>query len=244
MPKLWALGTTPAHKTACTLLEQAGFQIEQRCAPDIQAVFLDVPSFRTPLTTPEALLRQLPPGCAVIGGGLDGLEAEGPKMDLLRDPEYTVRNADITARCAIRLATGRLERTLSGLPVLILGWGRIGKCLARLLRCLDAEVWVYARQARDRAMLTALGYPVLTVPPEEADLSPFRLILNTAPAPLLSEAKTALCQNALLLDLASQPGMAGDRVISARGLPGLLAPESAGQLMAETILRLWKEEAL
>ena len=44
--------------------------------------------------------------------------------------------------------------------------------------------------------------------------------------------------NAIKIDLASVPGMNGDDVIIARGLPGKEAPESSGKLIADTILRL------
>lgn len=240
MPKLWALGSTPAHKIACLRLKTAGFALVDRPENDIQGVFLDVPSFRTPLITPDQLLPQLPEGAVLIGGNLGNWESH-PTLDLLTDAEYTAKNADITARCALRLGAGRLGCVFSGMPVLILGWGRIGKCLARLLRALDAEVWVYARKEADRAMLRALGYRALPIPPEEANLNRFRLIYNTAPAPMLSSEKTAALGSCVLMDLASSPGMDGPRIISARGLPGLLAPESSGALIADTLTRLWKE---
>ena len=47
--------------------------------------------------------------------------------------------------------------------------------------------------------------------------------------------------NALKIDLASCPGMLGDDVIIARGLPGKYVPESSGRLIARRLLALWKE---
>lgn len=243
MPKFWASGTTPSHKAACKLLKAEGFQLANAPSGDMQGVFLDVPSFRGSGITPRTLSELLPKGCTVIGGGLSALEGQGyPLMDLLEDPEFTAQNADITARCAIRLAIDQLDVTLRGLPVLILGWGRIGKLLGRYLRALDAQVYVYARKEADRAMLRALGYGTIETTPEDARLDMFRVIFNTAPAPLLSASKTAGLPECLLLDLASVPGLSGSRVIPARGLPGLLAPESAGELVGRTVIRLWKEK--
>ena len=241
MPKLWAKGCSEAHQYACEQLSTAGFSILQAPDKTIDGVLLDVPSFRgTDLA--DIAWEELPENAIVIGGNLaKHVPDRFRSIDLLRDPEFTAQNADITARCALRLAAGHLKQTYRRLPVLILGWGRIGKCLARLLRALDAEVWVYARKEADRAMLRALGYRALPLPPEEADLSRFRLIYNTAPAPMLSSEKTAALGSCVLMDLASSPGMDGPRVISARGLPGLLAPESSGALIADTLTRLWKE---
>ena len=47
--------------------------------------------------------------------------------------------------------------------------------------------------------------------------------------------------NALKIDLASKPGIGGSDVIWARGLPGKDAPESSGELIAKTIIRLMEE---
>jgi hypothetical protein len=46
----------------------------------------------------------------------------------------------------------------------------------------------------------------------------------------------------LLMDLASVQGIVGDRVIWARGLPNLDAPEESGLLMAKTALRFALEK--
>ena len=44
------------------------------------------------------------------------------------------------------------------------------------------------------------------------------------------------------LELASSPGMEGSDIIQARGLPGKMAPESSGKLIARTVLRLGVKE--
>ena len=90
-------------------------------------------------------------------------------------------------------------------------------------------------------MLKGLGYDVIAEADLASALSGFSLVFNTAPSLLLSREMTARCPDCLLIDLASQPGMQGDDVLWARGLPGKMAPESSGKLIAETILRLWKE---
>ena len=243
MPKLWAKGRSAAHQYACEQLSKAGFSILQAPDETIDGVLLDVPSFRG-ADSEDAIWAALPEGATVIGGNLpETVPDQLRSIDLLRDPEFTAQNADITARCALRLAAGHLKQTYRDLPVLILGWGRIGKCLARLLRGLDAEVCVFARKPADRAMLKGLGYGTVTEEELKSALSGFSVAFNTAPSPLLSREMTALCPGCLLIDLASQPGVQGDDVLWARGLPGKMAPESAGKLIAETIQRLWKENA-
>ena len=238
MPLLYCLVSTPAALAACKELEAGGFSLCREPAPGVRGLLLDVP-------TPQAVeipWDLLPEGCRVFGGNLTGVPEGFRAQDLLKDPIYAAQNADITARCALRLAAGKLEETLAGLPVLILGWGRIGKCLGRHLRNLGADVCVFARNPKDRGMLAALGYKALDRAEMLAALPGIRLVFNTAPELVLSETDTQSC-GALLVDLASRRGMEDPRALWARGLPGKLAPLSSGRLMAQTVCRLWKEGA-
>lgn len=242
MPKLWAKGLSAAHTYACDQLARSGFHMIDTPDETTQGVLLDVPSFRTPDVAPETIWAALPDGAAVIGGNLAGKVPERFQvMDLLMDEEYTAKNADITARCALRLGAEQLDRTYRDMPVLILGWGRIGKCLAQLLHGLDAKICVYARKSADRATLKALGYESISEREFAAVLPRFRLIFNTAPAPILSREMAEKCRDCLLIDLASKLGIQSEDVLWARGLPGKLAPESSGKLISETIIRLWEE---
>ena len=237
MPNLYCLVTTPAGRAAVKELEKMGFGFWGEPSPAVSGLLLDVP-------TPQAVeipWEKLPGGCPVFGGNLAGVPERFRSFDLLKDPIYTAQNADITARCAIRLAAGRMEETLAGLPVLVIGWGRIGKCLARHLTGLGAQVQVFARNPKDRGMLAALGYTPLNREEMLEALPQYRLVFNTAPERVLTEAKTEDCTDCLFVDLASLRGIVAPRTIWARGLPGKMAPASSGRLIAETVQRMWKE---
>jgi dipicolinate synthase subunit A len=139
------------------------------------------------------------------------------------------------------IALPQLKTTLSGSPALVIGWGRIGKCLAQLLRAVGCPVTVAVRKGKDLATLRSLGYDAVEVTRIPDILTRFRLIFNTAPEPVLSEQQLSLCGNCVKIDLASSPGLLGEEVIRARGLPGKYAPESSGRLIAETLLHYIKE---
>ena len=184
----------------------------------------------------SALLKQLPRTVTVVGGGLDRPELKDYEvLDLLKDPWYLARNASITAHCALELALAKLPVTLEKCPVLVIGWGRIGKCMAKLLHGLGACVTVAARKESRRVMIEALGYR--SCPMEDIRTENYRLIINTVPAMVLPTAPGT----ALKMDLASVPGIGGGDVLWARGLPGQLAPESSGALIAQTITQ-WSKE--
>lgn len=192
----------------------------------------------------SSLLKKLSLDVTVLGGHLDRPELAGyRRLDLLQDEAYLWKNAQITAHCAVTVAASLLPVTLEGLPVLILGWGRIGRCLAQLLRSCGAAVTVAARKAQHRAMLEALGYDA----EDTAGLEPagYRVIFNTVPAPILSPAQLGHCHpDCVKIELASTPGIGGEDVIIAAGLPGKYAPESSGKLIARTVLRLCAREEL
>ena len=200
-------------------------------------LLLPVPSFEPDGTIkgggdPEALLKALPKDITIIGGNLDHPAVNNyEKIDLLRDPLYLAKNAQITAHCAIALAASKTQYTLPDTPTLVIGWGRIGKCLTQLLRGLKVPVTVAARKEVDRATLTSLG--IAATDTAHIPAESFGIIFNTAPELVLSHCPG----NALKIDLASKPGITGDDVILAPGLPNRNAPLSSGKLIAETIAR-------
>lgn len=183
------------------------------------------------------ILSKLPKTVTVIGGNLHRPELDAYEIvDLLEDPWYLARNANITAHCALELALAKLPVTLEKCPVLIIGWGRIGKCLAKLLQGLGARVTVAARKESRRVMIDALGYQSCAI--EYIRTENFRLIINTVPAMVLPNTTGT----GLKIDLASTPGMAGRDILQAKGLPALLAPESSGDLIAQVVTQWIKEK--
>ena len=242
---IYCAGSTPAVRYAAELLETRGIPITHTLGEDTGCLLLDVPSFDPAGNLRggrklEELLQQLPDNALIAGGNLNHPLLEGLEtMDLLRDETYLAKNAAITAHCALQIAASALPVTLAEAPTLILGWGRIGKCLAGLLKALGAPVTVTARNPAHRAMLLALGYAAAEA--RELDPAPYRLIINTVPVPQLTLEQLRRAPRAVKLDLASRRGLPGSDAVWARGLPGIHAPESSGALIAETLLRLGEE---
>lgn len=234
----YSAGHSAALAYATELLQKSGISFASE--PDLSVTHLLLDTPHKDWTAVPELLCALPRDVTVTGGALGHPCLSGfQTLDLLTDPVYLAKNASITAHCAIKLALQALPVTLDRCPVLVIGWGRIGKCLARLLRNMGAQVTVAARKASDRAMLSALGYPAAEIGFLADTLPGYRLIFNTVPAIVLPEHILSRCsEDCLKIELASQCGIAGADVIDGRGLPGRLAPETSGTLIAQTILRL------
>ena len=235
-------GDSAALRYAGEFLEDLGAEVAQRPDSRVTHLLLPVPSFEAGRVKGgwklESILAPLPGDITVVGGNLNHPALGRYQcMDLLQDAHYVAENADITAHCAVKLALSKLPVTLKNQPVLVVGWGRIGKCLARLLRNMGADVAVQPRKESDQAILAALGYA-----PRKA-IDGYRVIFNTAPYPVIDDNESSLCRSdCLKIDLASQQGIAGEDVLWARGLPGKDAPETSGRLIAATVFRLLGKE--
>lgn len=242
-------GDSRALTYAVRYLSQQGVDIASAPSPQVTHLLLPVPSFDTngQIKGGGSLvhtLSQLPENVTVMGGNLQGLGLQSRKtVDFLQDPYYLAENAAITADCAIRIAGNNISTVFAGCPILIIGWGRIGKCLADKLKTMGADVSVAARKESDRAMLTALGYRVENLSQLMFSLVRYRAIFNTVPATVLTEGQTQHCRgDCVKIDLASQLGIMGKDVIWARGLPNQDAPEASGILIAKTAIRLAKQK--
>lgn len=241
----YPINRSAVMRAAEECLKTKGYGVVSRSCESVTHLLLPVPSFDETGAVkgggdPDAALKGLSGDVTIVGGNIPKDRFPGYRIiDLLKDPLYLADNAAITAYCAVRLAMMELPVMLRGCKVLIIGWGRIGRCLAALLWALEAEVTIAARKDADRAMAHALGYQSEDPETLGHNLNGFRLIFNTAPAAVLSEEQTTHCRdNCLMIDLASVRGIAGEHIIWARGLPGKDAPESSGKLIAKTVIRL------
>lgn len=235
----YTAGGSYALCCAAEELEKWGVSVADAPSMDVTHLLLSVPC---KMETGElrGLLAQLPKSITVLGGNLDREELVGYRCaDLLKDERYLAENAMITAHCAIRVAAEQMKVTWLNCPVLILGWGRIGKCLGLLLKALGAEVSSAARKESDRAMITALGCEAEDIGQLSYILKRYRVIFNTVPYPVLCNEQITYCRkDCVRIELASRPGMPTEGAVSALGLPGRLVPESSGGLIARTVLRL------
>ncbi len=172
-------------------------------------------------------------------------------QDYFLREELNILNAIPTAEGAIAIAMEELPVTLHGSKCLILGFGRIGKILAKILQGMGAQVTCTARKESDLAWIKANGYHPLRTDKINHELFRFDVIFNTVPALLLSEENLhATKPEVLLIDLASKPGgidfiSAGKlerKAIWALSLPGKVAPLTAGTIIKDTVLHILQEQ--
>jgi dipicolinate synthase subunit A len=143
--------------------------------------------------------------------------------------------------------------TLHGSRALVVGYGRIGEVLSRMLRGLGAEVSVSARRSSDWAWIQAAGHAPLDTGRLSGRISGFDVIFNTVPHPVLTHGHLLELKPAcLLMDLASPPGgidkVAAGRLgltcLHALSLPGIVAPQSAAVILRDTLYAILRERGV
>lgn len=186
----------------------------------------------------------------VMGGRLNGILRD-VAIDYYEREDFAVLNALPTAEGAVKLAIEQTKRTLCGMDVAVIGFGRVGKVLAKTLVSLGAKVTVYARSAEARAWAKVFFCRARRVDSINSHLSEHSCIFNTVPERILGEGELSkISKNALLMELASAPfgvdtqaaKRYGVRLCIAQALPGKITPKSAGQIIYQTLKEITEEE--
>ena len=216
--------------------------------------FVNTPFMDEKLTISE-ICDKLNPLSLIFGGCISkSLSHELEKRNIkhrdymLRD-ELAIRNAVPTAEGAIECAMSRFEGTIAGSKCMVIGFGRIGKILSKLLKLLDAEVTVSARKSSDFAYISALGYKAKNTE-KLKNIKGFDIVFNTVPTMIFDKALLMNTDsNTLIIDLASLPGGVdfetaqkfGTDAVRALSLPGKCAPKTAGEIIKTTVFNIIKE---
>ena len=166
--------------------------------------------------------------------------------------EFILQNALITAEGAIKIAQENSQKIINNSRILVTGYGRVGKILCKLLKNLGAHVAVYTKEEHDILWAKINQYEIINIKENKSNIN-FNLIFNTVPEIILNPNNLNLIKNLdLIIDLASNPGGVDKEFcrknninsIHALGIPGKIFPKSAGELVANTILKLISEENL
>ncbi len=226
--------------------------------PDIRISLSDV-----------ARMMNCNPGLTLLGGCLPRdflrvLDSEGLSsrvVDYYDREELQIRNARITAEGAVMMAMELTDTALLGSRAAVLGYGRIGQFLSRILLSLGVHVTVCARRAESLTHAEGDGCDTLQLAEGSRSLhhicSGYDVIYNTVPVPLIGRSMLEdMDDHTLILDLASAPGgvdpeaarvlleqnrLSGPRLVRAPSLPGKYAPETAGRIIADTVLNQLEE---
>jgi len=168
-------------------------------------------------------------------------------LEIAEMDEVAILNSIPTAEGAIQIAMEELPITIHGACACVLGFGRVGFTLGRTLKALGAEVTVVSREPAELARAYEIGCHRAGFEELSRILPSMEVVFNTVPAMVLTREVLRLANpETLIIDVAAQPGgtdfeaahSVGIKAILAPGLPGKVAPLTAGRILADVLPQL------
>lgn len=173
-------------------------------------------------------------------------------FDYYRD-DFIIPNAYLTAEGAIKAFLENSLKSINRSKCLVMGYGRIGKLLCRILKNFGANVTACARNIKDKALVDISGYRFINTNKiaNDESLPSYDVIFNTIPAAVIDKNVLAkLSPESIIIDLASEPGGVDKtsakkmniKIFHELGIPGKYFPKSAGEITKKTIYQIITEE--
>jgi dipicolinate synthase subunit A len=195
----------------------------------------------------------------VFGGKLpekmrNALTQKGVRcFDYAARDEFGRKNAVPTAHGTLLYVMEQSKRTLCGQRVVVIGYGVCGKAVSRVFHAMGAKVTAAARRYASAAEAQADGYDAVLLRSLPDVLPNADVVINTVPSRVLGEREIdCMRSDVLLADIASFPygvdaayaSAVGKEVHLLPSIPGRYFPETAGIIIAETVLHIMEEEGL
>ncbi len=166
---------------------------------------------------------------------------------LMDRDDVAIYNSVPTAEGVVMLAMQNTDNTIHGSTIAVLGLGRCGISLARLFHGMGAQVKVGVRKSEHLARVYEMGLTPFHLNQLEKEVSDVDICVNTIPALVVTSSVIAkMPLHTFVIDIATKPGgtdfrfaeKRGINAILAPGLPGIVAPKTAGKILANVLTQL------
>ena len=199
MKTFCVVGHDARQRAAAQTLQAAGIRIigpEAAC----QADFVLLPMSQERVSDAVArTLQGVRPGTLLLAGRpgspiqAAARQASLPLLDYFQRPELECLNAVPTAEGCLALLLQLRRRTIWESDFLVLGYGRIGRAVARRLDLLGGHTTVAARNAVQRATARCAGHRAAPLDRLPVLLAKHDTVINTIPAPVLPRKMLESC---------------------------------------------------
>lgn len=171
-------------------------------------------------------------------------------VELLERDDVAIYNSIPTAEGSIMMAIQHTDITIHGSVCMVLGLGRTGMTLARMLKGLGATVKAGVRKPEHFARALEMGCVPFYTDDVARHATDVDVLFNTVPDMIVTAQVIAnLPHSAVIIDLASKPGgtdfryaeRRGVKAILAPSLPGIVAPKTAGRIIANCLVQMLSE---
>lgn len=207
----------------------------------------------------EEILLKTPKHCTIYSGISNSFlnettkQAQRPLVKLFERDDVAIYNSIPTVEGTIMMAIQHTDFTIHGSNITVLGLGRCGMSIARTFDAIGANVKVGARKTEHLARITEMAVTPFHLNDLEKEIKDTDILINTIPSPIVSASVISkLPVHTLIIDIASKPGgtdfryaeKRGIRALLAPSLPGIVAPKTAGQILADVLAQLLQKDLL
>lgn len=218
---------------------------------EVETIF----SSETVILTKE-ILSKTPEHCIVFSGisndYLNQIVSESNRklVQLFERDDVAIYNSIPTVEGTIMMVIQHTDITIHDSNVVVLGLGRVGMSVARSFSALGAHVKVGARKTEHIARITEMGLTPFHLSELGNHVKDIDVCINTIPHLIVNaNIISKMPAHTLIVDLASKPGgtdfryaeKRGIKALLAPGLPGIVAPKTAGQIIANVLAQLLRE---
>ncbi len=167
------------------------------------------------------------------------------------DESFLINNSRLTAQGVLRLITENIEKDYKNSKVLVIGYGRCGKSVCKLLKNCGMQTTSVSRKRDTKTLAENDGILVEDLNNLNQIISDFDIIINTVPVNIINrEGISKLSQKNIYIEIASKPygfdiseyDVFNFKYILGESLPGRFTPVTAGYNIADTVLNILKEE--
>lgn len=200
----------------------------------------------------EDTARSMEDGSVLFSRGLSAGVAAVVKeknirhINILEDETFIVKNAYLTAEGALSYIIQNTDATIRQMPVLVLGYGRVGKSVTKLLKDNYSFVSVATDDPAEYAIASIFSDCVYSIKGAKDNIGNYAAIINTVPKLILEgETLKKIDTKCFILDLASKPGGVDFKrakelnlnYMHALGVPGKIAPKTAGLYIKDIVVK-------
>ncbi|MDF0725134.1 dipicolinic acid synthetase subunit A [Cytobacillus sp. S13-E01] len=199
----------------------------------------------------EDIILKTPDHCVIFSGisnsYLDNITVNRELVKLFERDDVAIYNSIPTVEGTIMMVIQHTDITIHNSNVLVLGLGRVGMSVARTFNALGAHVKVGARRSEHIARITEMGLQPFHLDDLKRQVSDVDVCINTIPHLIVKAGVISkMPAHALIVDLASKPGgtdfryaeKRGIKALLAPGLPGIVAPKTAGKIVANVLSQI------
>lgn len=125
-------------------------------------------------------------------------------ISLLSNSEFVSFNTEMTTEGLISYMIDKIDVPLTYSRILILGYGKCAKSIAKYLKCFTDQIVVGVRNEDLKKQIEEKGYQYMSL--DKLELNGFNMIINTIPCPVICKGELdILNKNTFLFDIASFP---------------------------------------